>query len=114
MKKKLDKYSHYYIICANPERSEVRDLIQTFGDKVRWKFEGFASKGKSNGVAKINRKGKSNFRKGHSGFSFYRHFAINPPSTTISVPVIYLASSDTRNNDAFATSQASPILPMGI
>ena len=93
MEKKLDKHAHSYMIYDNPERSKVRDLIQTLGYNVRRKLEGFAYEGKSGGVAEINRKGKSNFRKGHLGFLFCRHFTINPPSTTISVPVIYLASS---------------------
>ena len=36
-----------------------------------------------------------------------------PPSTTSSCPVMYRASSLTRNNVALATSQASPIFPKG-
>ncbi len=71
-KKKLDKQSHLYNILANPERSKVRKLVQTFGDKVRWKLEGFASEGKSDRVTKINRKGKPNSRKGHSGLLFLK------------------------------------------
>src|SRR6266511_512942 len=36
-----------------------------------------------------------------------------PPSTTMCAPVMYLASSDARKTAACATSQASPILPVG-
>ncbi len=36
-----------------------------------------------------------------------------PPSTTIWAPVMYLASSEARKSAACATSQASPILPVG-
>jgi hypothetical protein len=38
---------------------------------------------------------------------------INPPSTTISVPVIYDASLLARNKAALATSHAVPIFPIG-
>jgi hypothetical protein len=66
----LDKPHGVYFNAVNPERFKVRDLIHTFGDNVRRKLESFAFKGKVGGVTRINRKGKSNFRKGHSGFSF--------------------------------------------
>jgi len=36
-----------------------------------------------------------------------------PPSTTIFCPVIYFASSETRNRVVLATSHASPIFPVG-
>jgi hypothetical protein len=42
------------------------------------------------------------------------HRAIMPPSTTISVPVMNRASSDARNNAAFAVSRPSPMNPRGM
>ena len=36
-----------------------------------------------------------------------------PPSTTSSIPVTYFNSSDARNSAALATSQASPMWPIG-
>ena len=39
--------------------------------------------------------------------------AVIPPSTTSSIPVTYLDSSDARNSAALATSQASPMWPIG-
>ena len=38
---------------------------------------------------------------------------VSPPSTTSSVPVMYLASSEARKSAAYATSQASPMCPIG-
>src|SRR5262249_43158470 len=38
---------------------------------------------------------------------------VMPPSTTSSIPVTYLDSSEARNSAALATSQASPIWPIG-
>lgn len=38
---------------------------------------------------------------------------VRAPSTGSKTPETYLASSEARNNDAWATSQAVPILPMG-
>ena len=38
---------------------------------------------------------------------------VSPPSTTSSAPVMYFASSDARNSAALATSQASPMRPIG-
>jgi len=38
---------------------------------------------------------------------------VSPPSTTISVPVMYEASLLAKNNAAWATSHAVPILPVG-
>src|SRR5919112_4343840 len=42
-----------------------------------------------------------------------RTAAQSPPSTRISVPVMYFASSDAKKSAAFATSQASPMRPIG-
>src|ERR1700730_9042247 len=41
------------------------------------------------------------------------HLSVTPPSTTSSSPVTYLDSSEARNSAALATSQASPICPIG-
>ena len=38
---------------------------------------------------------------------------VMPPSTTSSIPVTYFDSSDARNSAALATSQASPMCPIG-
>ncbi len=43
----------------------------------------------------------------------YPAFSVIPPSTTNSIPVTYLDSSDARYSAALATSQASPIWPIG-
>jgi len=40
--------------------------------------------------------------------------AVIPPSTTISVPVMKRASSEARNNAAFAVSRPSPSIPSGM
>jgi len=40
-------------------------------------------------------------------------FSVIPPSTTSSMPVTYFDSSEARNSAALATSQASPICPIG-
>lgn len=42
-----------------------------------------------------------------------QNFAVIPPSTTSSVAVTYLASSEAKKRHALATSQASPIFPVG-
>jgi len=41
------------------------------------------------------------------------YFSVIPPSTRSSIPVTYFASSLARNRAALATSQASPIWPIG-
>jgi hypothetical protein len=43
----------------------------------------------------------------------YPTLSVMPPSTTSSSPVTYFDSSEARNNAALATSQASPIWPIG-
>jgi hypothetical protein len=43
----------------------------------------------------------------------HRVAAVSPPSTTISVAVMYLASSEARNSAAWATSHPSPMWPIG-
>ena len=40
-------------------------------------------------------------------------FSVIPPSTTSSMPVTYFDSSEARNSAALATSQASPMCPIG-
>jgi len=44
----------------------------------------------------------------------YRPQQLLPPSTGRQTPVMYLASSEARKRDACATSQASPIRPIGL
>jgi hypothetical protein len=47
------------------------------------------------------------------GYRVKSHVATRPPLTTSCAPVMYLASSEARKSAAWATSQASPILPVG-
>src|SRR5207244_11064682 len=51
----------------------------------------------------------------HAGAGAIIHvaFSVTPPSTTSSMPVTYFDSSDARYSAALATSQASPMCPIG-